>query len=232
MPQYHIGLTQGQIGRYIFLVEKPDDAPRFASFLDGAKEVANHREYCSYTGKLDGVDVTIISTGIGGPSTAIAIEELAVIGAEVFIFTGFCTSNDSAFIVATGAFRDEGTGLQYMPLEVPALADLHTSDHLKQVCLKKKCDFQDGIVHSRDAFFQVGYDDSNANGGNETTYPGIIALDMNSATTFIVSHVLSKKAGAILACADQEGKLKKVHIEIAIDAMKSIIGSNSTEAKR
>lgn len=223
LPQYHIGLSPKDIGLYVFLVENPDDVIRFASYLDQAKEMSNHREYLSYTGKLDGADVTIISTGIGGPSTAIAIEELSAIGAKVFVSVGFCKSNNSEFIVATGALRDEGTGLQYTPLAIPAIADLCISDFLKRACQLKKCDFQVGIVHSRDSYYRIGHSDANIKELRSQNFPGVIAFDMNVAATFIVSSVLAKKAGAILSKADKEGKIRKDHIEIAISAMSMII---------
>ena len=219
MPQYHIGLSPSQIGTYVLLVENPDDVPTIASYLDQAKEVASHREYLSYTGTHKGVAVTIISTGIGGPSAAIAIEELAVIGAETFIFLGHCQTDDEEYIIATGAVRDEGTGLQYTPLAFPALADLRVSASLQQACQARSANHRVGVVHSRDAYYRIGY----LSGDPKNTYAGVLGFDANTAATFIVSSVLSKKAGAFLAKADEEGKLKAAQIEISMDAISRLI---------
>jgi uridine phosphorylase len=226
LPQYHIDLSPGDIGSYVLLVENPGDVPRVASYLDQAKEVANHREYLSYTGQLKDATVTITSTGIGGPSTAIAIEELSVIGAETFIFLGSSQTGSDSFIIATSAVRDEGTGLQYSPLAFPALADVQVAAALQQVCQARGVMARVGVVHSRDSYYRRGYASGTPqDSSRDDTYPGVLGFDMNTAATFIVSSVLSKRAGAILADVDQDGMLKTSQIEIAIDTLSLLIAN-------
>ena len=138
--QYHIRMKPGDVGRYVLMPGDPGRVPIIASFLDGARQVAENREHRSYTGMLDGVPVSVTSTGIGGPSTAIAIEELAKIGADTFIRVG--TSGiiqDSILpgdlIVVSSAVRDEGTAMQYMPMAFPAVAELDVVDCLRKACV-------------------------------------------------------------------------------------------------
>jgi uridine phosphorylase len=230
MPQYHIDLAPGQIGAYVLLVENPDDVPRIAAHLDQAKEVASHREYLSYTGMYKDTPVTVISTGIGGPSAAIAIEELAVIGAETFIFLGLCETGVEDYIIAIGAVRDEGTGLHYTPLAFPALADFRVSASLQQACHDRRVKYAVGVVHSRDAFYRVGYTSGDSqDAGQSRAFPGVLAYDVNTAATLIVSSVLSKKAGAFLAKANGDGKIEAAQIEIALDALYTLIESDKNQ---
>src|SRR3981081_3855732 len=87
-PQYHIECSPGDVGRYVLLPGDPGRVPGIAAFLERAEKIAQHREYTTFTGWLAGEKVSVTSTGIGGPSTAIAVEELARIGADTFIRVG------------------------------------------------------------------------------------------------------------------------------------------------
>ena len=152
--QYHIEMKPGDVGRYVLMPGDPGRVPLIASFLDGATQVAENREHRSFTGMLDNVPVSVTSTGIGGPSTAIAIEELAKIGADTFIRVG--TSgivHDSVLpgdlIVVTSAVRDEGTAMQYMPMAFPAVADLDVVACLRQACVDGSITHHVGISHSK-----------------------------------------------------------------------------------
>ena len=134
--QMHIGLNQGEVGGYCLLPGDPGRCEHIASFLDDSELVAHNREFVTYTGTLCGERVSVCSTGIGGPSTAIAVEELAACGAHTFLRVGTCGGIDLAvmggdLVVATGAVRQEGTTLHYMPLEYPAVADFDVVDALR-----------------------------------------------------------------------------------------------------
>ena len=127
--QYHIGLKKGEIGRYVILPGDPGRVPKIAEYLDDAMEVAFKREYRTFTGTVDGIKVSVTSTGIGCPSTAIAVEELIKCGAEVFIRVGTSGSLQPEvgvgdLAVSTAAVREEGTSKQYVPVTYPAVADL------------------------------------------------------------------------------------------------------------
>ncbi|NCC44165.1 MAG: uridine phosphorylase, partial [Clostridia bacterium] len=119
-PMHHIQCTSEMIGKYVFLPGDPGRVPAIASFLEDARPTASNREYVTYTGYLEGTMVSVVSTGIGGPSAAIALEELCKLGAHTFIRVGTCGCMDASLIpgnciIPTGAIRRDGTSAQYMP---------------------------------------------------------------------------------------------------------------------
>ena len=127
--QYHIGLNKGDVGEYVILPGDPKRCEKIAAYIDDAKLIADRREYTTYTGFLNGTKVSVTSTGIGGPSASIALEELVNIGAKTFIRVGTCGGIDTNvkggdIVIATGAIRMEGTSKEYAPIEFPAIANL------------------------------------------------------------------------------------------------------------
>ncbi len=126
--QYHIQVGAGEVGRYVILPGDPKRCAKIAAYFDDARLVADSREYVTYTGYLDGVKVSVTSTGIGGPSASIAMEELVKCGADTFIRVGTCGGvqldvKSGDVVVASGAIRMEGTSKEYAPIEFPAIAD-------------------------------------------------------------------------------------------------------------
>ena len=129
--QYHINCVHGDVGRYCILPGDPGRCESIAALFDGAAFVGQNREYVIYTGTLLGEKVSVCSTGIGGPSAAIAMEELTAIGADTFIRVGTCGGIDLSvqsgdIVVATGAIRFEGTSREYAPIEFPAVSDSYS----------------------------------------------------------------------------------------------------------
>src|SRR5436190_13844700 len=127
-PQYHIRSKPGDVGEAVLLPGDPGRVESIARLLDHPRLIANNREYITYTGDLGSRTVSVCSTGIGSPSTAIAVEELAAIGATTFIRVGTTGSiqsdvHFSDLVIATAAVRDEGTTPGYVPLPYPAVAD-------------------------------------------------------------------------------------------------------------
>ena len=127
--QYHLNIRPGDVGRYVILPGDPKRCKKIAEHFERAELVADSREYVTYTGYLDGEKVSVTSTGIGGPSAAIALEELVKCGADTFIRVGTCGGMDldvrgGDVVVATGSIRAEGTSREYAPIEFPAVADL------------------------------------------------------------------------------------------------------------
>ena len=125
---YHIQVAPGEVGRYVILPGDPKRCEKIARHFDDAKLIADNREFTTYTGTLDGVKVSVTSTGIGGPSAAIAMEELKRCGADTFIRVGTCGGmaldvKGGDLVIATGAIRAEGTSREYAPIEFPAVAD-------------------------------------------------------------------------------------------------------------
>jgi uridine phosphorylase len=206
---YHIDCRPGDVGRYVLLPGDPGRVPLIASFLDSAEPVAQHREYTTYTGTLDGVRVSVTSTGIGGPSTAIAVEELAQIGADTFIRVG--TSGPMQphmqhgdLVVVTGAVRDEGTSGQYMPLAFPAVADPDVVSCLRAGCARLGLSPHVGLSHSKDSFYgqhapqRMPVRDQLQQRWAAWVQGGVLCSEMEAAPLFVLASVLGKRAGGIM----------------------------------
>ncbi len=156
--QYHIGLRQGEVGKYVILPGDPKRCEKIAKHFDDAKLVADSREYVTYTGYLDGVKVSVTSTGIGGPSASIALEELVRCGADTFLRVGTCGGMQTEImggdiVIATGAVRMEGTSKEYAPIEYPAVADLDITNALVKAAKTLKETYHVGVVQCKDAFY-------------------------------------------------------------------------------
>ena len=133
--QYHIQVAKGEVGRYVIMPGDPKRCVKIAQYLDNPVLIADNREFITYTGTLDGVKVSVTSTGIGGPSASIAMEELYRCGADTFVRIGTCGGmqtdvKSGDIVIATGAIRMEGTSKEYAPIEFPAVADLDVTNAL------------------------------------------------------------------------------------------------------
>ena len=156
--QYHIHCEEGDVGRYVILPGDPGRCEKIAALFDDAHFVSQNREYTIYTGTLLGEKVSVCSTGIGGPSASIAMEELHNIGADTFIRVGTCGGIaldvlPGDVIVATGAIRFEHTSLEYAPIEFPAVADLDVTNCLVQATRDLGYPLHTGVVQCKDAFY-------------------------------------------------------------------------------
>ena len=134
--QYHIGLKEGDVGEFVILPGDPKRCEKIAKYFDNPQLIADRREFVTYTGFLKGKKVSVTSTGIGGPSASIALEELVKVGAKKFIRVGTCGGMDvnvksGELVIATGAIRMEGTSKEYAPIEFPAVADYDIVTALK-----------------------------------------------------------------------------------------------------
>ena len=133
--QYHIGVGPDDIGKYVILPGDPKRCAKIAAHFENAKLVGDSREYITYTGYLNGVKVSVTSTGIGGPSASIAMEELVACGAHTFIRVGTCGGMDPKImggdiVIAQAAVRAEGTSKEYAPIEYPAVATFEVIEAL------------------------------------------------------------------------------------------------------
>ncbi|WP_461369697.1 phosphorylase family protein, partial [Candidatus Darwinibacter acetoxidans] len=221
MPQYHIGMAPGQIGRYLLLMDDPQDAEKAAALLDGAQAVAWHREYRTFTGMLEGTRVSVTSVGLGGPSAAIGVHELSAIGGEVFLYLGCgLTAAKGIYpgemLIAKGAVRDEGTGLQYAPPAFPAIADLRLVDCLRRACVESSLACHVGLTRSTDAYYQINADQAGS-------FPYTLCSDLNSAAIFIVSSVLGRRASSLLQAGKRIQPLTMTHIKTGISALRQLI---------
>lgn len=213
--QFHISTLPSDVGKYVILPGDPFRVPKIAEYLDGATQVAHNREFNVYTGTLDGEMLTVCSTGIGGASAAIAVEELIKCGAHTFIRIGTCggiAHNVSAgdLIIATAAVRGEGTSYEYMPIGYPAAADFEVSCALTQAAEKlseqgKGKSWHAGVVHSKDSFYgQVEPDNSPVSDKIKERWDsyvrlGCLASEMECAAIFSVGLARGVRCGAVLA---------------------------------
>jgi uridine phosphorylase len=231
--QYHLQLRPGDVGRYALLPGDPGRVPAIASYLDDARLVGQHREYTTYTGKLAGVPVCVTSTGIGGPSTAIAVEELAAIGVDTLIRVGSSgpmqlSVAEGDLIIATGAVRDEGTACQYMPLAYPAVADLDAVVALRDAARRLDVPHHVGIVHSKDSFYgeispeRMPVAPRLQENWQAWIQGGVLCSEMETATLFVVSRVLGVRAGAILVAIKNYVPLDNL-LRVAVEGMRLLI---------
>ncbi|MEM7114380.1 MAG: nucleoside phosphorylase [Chloroflexota bacterium] len=233
--QYHIKMKEGDVGRYVLLPGDPGRVPVIASFFDEAWEVAHNREHRTYSGTLDGVKVSVTSTGIGGPSTAIAVEELARIGADTFIRVGTSglmqpdTMTSGDLVVVSGAVRDEGTASHYMPLAFPAVADLDVVACLRDACRALGVGHHVGFTHSKDSFYaemepeRMPLADELKQRWRAWVMGGVMCSEMEAATLFVLCSILRKRAGGLMvAIKDTRPKIEVV-CEAAVEGLRRLI---------
>ncbi len=231
--QYHIACGPGEVGRYVFLPGDPGRAPLIAQFLDEARPVASNREYTTYTGALLGEPVSVTSTGIGCPSTAIAVEELALIGVDTFIRVGtsgpmqpFIQPGD--LIITWGAVRDEYTSQQYMPLAYPAVANVDVTLALRQAARQRGVRHHLGLTHSKDSFYGQHEPQRMPVGNplqerwNAWVQGGVLCSEMEASTLFVVAAVLGKRAGGLMIAGGTHQALETL-IGTAVEAVKLLI---------
>lgn len=232
--QYHIGVGAGEVGRYVILPGDPKRCKKIAEHFDDAKLVADSREFVTYTGYLDGVKVSVTSTGIGGPSASIAMEELVKCGADTFIRVGTCGGMDlevkgGDVVVASGAIRMEGTSKEYAPIEFPAVADFTVTNALVDGAKKLNHPYHVGVVECKDAFYgqhqpetkPVSYELMNK--WEAWLRLGCLASEMESAALFVVASHLRVRAGStFLVVANQEREKKGMENQQAHDTERAI----------
>ena len=207
--KHHVGLKKGEVGRYALLPGDPDRVAVIARRFDNPKFVAQKREYTTWTGELDGVPVACTSTGIGCPSTAIAVEELVDLGVDTFIRVGTSGSmqhhiKPGSIGVITGAIRDEGTSRHYLPLEFPAVADLEVTLALREAAVASRFPWYLGVAQSKDSFYgqhnpeRMPIAEDLARRWKAWMAGGAICSEMEAATLFVVAATLGARAGGAM----------------------------------
>lgn len=251
--QYHTQVGVGDVGRYVILPGDPKRCEKIAKYFDDARLIADSREYVTYTGTLDGVPVSVTSTGIGGPSAAIAIEELSKVGADTFVRVGTCGGMQTQvcggdIVIANGAIRMEGTSREYAPVEYPAVPDVTVMNALIQAAKKQKITYHTGVVQCKDSFFgqhepevmPVSYELQNK--WEAWLRMGCLASEMESAALFIAGSFLRVRVGScFLVVANQERAKQglpnaQVHdteqaILTAVEALRELIAQDAPEQK-
>ena len=205
--QFHIRCSQGDVGRYVFLPGDPGRCEAIASHFDDPVHVGMNREYNIYTGTLLGEKVSVCSTGIGGPSAAIAMEELHNIGVDTFIRVGTCGGIDldvmpGDVVVATGAVRYEHTSLEYAPIEFPAVPDFELTAALKAAGEELGYRIHTGVVQCKDSFYGQHSPERSPvyyellNKWESWKRLGVKASEMESSALFVVASALGVRCGS------------------------------------
>lgn len=214
--QYHIGLKAEDIGKYVILPGDPKRCEKIAAYFENPKKVGDRREFVTYTGFLNGEKVSVTSTGIGGPSAAIAMTELAKLGAHTFVRVGTCGGIDTDvksgdIVIAQAAIRAEGTSKEYAPIEFPAVADFGVTAALKKGAEAFGAKDHVGVVQCKDSFYgqhepdimPISYELNNK--WEAWKRLGSLASEMESAALFVVASFLKVRVGScFLVVANQE----------------------------
>ena len=243
--QYHIGLKAEDIGKYVILPGDPKRCEKIAAYFENPKKVGDRREFVTYTGFLNGEKVSVTSTGIGGPSAAIAMTELAKLGAHTFVRVGTCGGIDTDvksgdIVIAQAAIRAEGTSKEYAPIEFPAVADFGVTAALKKGAEALGAKDHVGVVQCKDSFYgqhepdimPISYELNNK--WEAWKRLGSLASEMESAALFVVASFLKVRVGScFLVVANQEREKQNlpnpvIHdtdlaIRVGIEGLKNLI---------
>ena len=209
MKQYHISLDENDAGKFCILPGDPGRCEKIAKHFDNPNFVASNREFTTWSGTLSGERVLVTSTGIGGPSAAIAMEELSAIGVKTFIRVGTCGGihmdvKSSDIVIATSAIRIDGTSREYAPIEFPATADFDVVRALVDSAQELGEQWHTGVVQSKDSFYGQHSPNrmpvSHELLGKWEAWKrlGVLASEMESATLFVVASSLGVKCGSVL----------------------------------
>lgn len=243
--QFHIQCAPGQVGKYCILPGDPGRCEAIAQHFDAPVHVQTNREYTTYTGTLLGEQVSVVSTGIGGPSAAIAMEELCNLGAHTFVRVGTCGGiklevQSDDVVVATGAVRMEGTSREYAPMEWPAVPDFTVTQALVKAAQNLGKPWHAGVVQCKDSFYG-----QHSPGRMPVSYEleqkweawkrlGVLASEMESAALFAVAATRGVRCGSVFhviwnqerekAGLDQkESHDTSAAIEVGVEALKLLI---------
>ena len=243
---FHIGIARSQGAEYAILPGDPARTEKIARYLDNAEFLAQNREFTSYAGELCGKRVIVMSTGIGGPSAAIALEELAMAGLKTAVRVGTCGGIQEKVIsgdlvIANAAVRMEGTSKEYMPTEFPAVSDFSVTSALVRSAQMLGYRYHVGVVQSKDSFYgqhspesmPVGYELENK--WNAWKRSGVLASEMETAALFTVGAVRKIKMGCVLHSLWNQERKKMGYqdkddfdtdmaVKTAVNALKIIMG--------
>lgn len=211
---FHLHIKEGDIGRYVLLPGDPARCEKIAKYFDDAHFVTQNREYVTWTGSLLGEKVSVVSTGIGCPSAAIAVEELVEMGADTLVRVGSSGSmqpyvHRGDVVVVTGSIRDEGTTSHYLPMEFPAVADFEVVQALRAAAEKLGLRNHCGISQSKDSFYgEVERTRMPMPGRLEERWNAFIAggamcSEMESSALFILASIYRKRAGGAMIVVNE-----------------------------
>ncbi|MCI8474409.1 MAG: nucleoside phosphorylase [Oscillospiraceae bacterium] len=236
---HHTNCAPGEIGRYVLLPGDPGRTDVIAQRLEKPQLIADNRELRTWTGYLDGVMVSVASTGMGCPSTAIAVEELIKCGADTIIRVGSCGRVcDSAYeesidgFICTAAVRDEGTTPHYVPMEFPAVADRHVVAALADAAKKLGHNYMEGITLTKDSYY-IQYEPDDLPSGERFKErweawrrANVITVEMETSALFVIASIRRIRAGAILNRLDFDKT-----ISVSVEALRTLIAADQAQGK-
>jgi uridine phosphorylase len=213
---FHLHIKEGDVGRYVLLPGDPARSEKIAQFFDDPHFVAQNREYTTYTGTLLGEKVSVVSTGIGCPSAAIAVEELVDVGADTFVRVGSSGSMQAHVhmgdvVVVTASIRDEGTTSHYLPVEFPAVADFNVVQAMQSGAEKLGLRYHSGVSQSKDSFYgeverkRMPMASHLEERWNAWVAGGALCSEMESSALFILSSIYRKRAGGVMLVINESG---------------------------
>lgn len=242
---YHIGITKKEGAKAAIICGDPGRVELIASLCDGCSPLACNREYTSFEASIGDERILVMSHGIGGPSTAICVEELKMVGVETVIRVGTCGGmamdvKAEDIVIASSAIRAEGTSREYLPIEFPAAADFSVTAALYCAACDYGKDFHVGVVHCKDSFYgqhspeRMPVSSELINKWNAYIKGGALASEMETAALFCVSASLGIRSGAVLRTVwNQERISAGIHddtisdelsaAKIAVEAMRRLI---------
>ena len=250
--QFHIHCTEGDVGRYVILPGDPGRCEAIAQHFDNPVHIGMNREYNIWTGYLLGEKVSVCSTGIGGPSASIAMEELCNIGADTFIRVGTCGGIaldilPDDIVVANGAIRYEHTSMEYAPIEFPAVPDFDVTAALKAAGEELGYNIHVGVVQCKDSFYGQHSPEKSPvyyellNKWESWKRLGVKASEMESAALFVVAAALGVRCGSCFHVIWNQEREKaglfmpmsedtSGAIKVGIAALKKIIEADRSKA--
>ncbi len=250
--QFHIDLLPGDVGGYCLLPGDPGRCEKIAKYFDHPAFVRSNREFTTWTGTLLGEKVSVVSTGIGGPSASIAMEELANLGVHTFVRVGTCGGialevKSGDVVIATGAVRMEGTSREYAPIEFPAVADLAVTNALVEAARRQGRCWHAGVVQCKDSFYgqhapermPVSWELQNR--WEAWKRLGVLASEMESAALFTVAACRRVRCGSAFHVVwNQERNAAGLDqtrdedtdsaIRVGVEAVKILIGQDRARA--
>ncbi len=250
----HIGLEPGEVGRYVFLPGSPERTEKIAAYFDNPKEIAYNREFRTFVGELDGVKVAVTSTGIGGPSAAIAVEELHQCGADTMLRVGTCASTSEKVslgdvVIPNGAVRMEGVRTHYLPIEYPAVPDFQVVKAVEQAAQKLEFPYNVGVTITKASFYTQTTPETKPV-GPELLYKwqayekgGATSTSMECSVLFCVGASLGIRTSSVMISATNFGEYsndaedypsgwEERGIEVGIEAMKIMIRKDKAAANK
>jgi len=233
--EFHIRCDPKEISRYVFVPGSHDRARKIAAHFDHFHAVSESRGYLVYSGEVDGIHMTVSSTGMGGPTTAIALEELGHMGADTFIRVGSCGTYQEhvacgANVISTGTYRDGGTATNYLPIQFPAVPDFLLTSALVKAASDLGLQAHVGLGSAGDAFYGPRDPAKFAT----LKQAGVLSMEMESDTLYIIAALRGWRAAGIYTndgtdketkpawCEADFQRGEQEAIRIAIQAMKQI----------